>query len=51
MLYVPFHSHTAMQKINSFTSKIRQEDIEKVNEAISIVEGHIDFDLLYRLIQ
>ncbi len=50
MMYVPLHSHAAMQKINSFTSKIRQEDIEKVNEAISIVEGHIDFELLYSLL-
>ncbi|MBS0604011.1 MAG: AAA family ATPase [Verrucomicrobia bacterium] len=50
MLYVPFHSHTAMQKINSFTSKIRQDDVEKVKEAIAVVEGHIDFDLLQSLL-
>jgi phosphate acetyltransferase len=50
MLYVPLHSHAAIQKINSFTSKIRQDDVEKVKEAIDVVEKHIDFDLLQQKI-
>jgi phosphate acetyltransferase len=49
MLYVPYHSHTVMQKINSYTSKIRQEDTEKVKEAIHLMESHINFDLLHSL--
>jgi phosphate acetyltransferase len=51
MIYIPLHSHAAMQKINSFTSKIRKEDVEKVKEAIQVVEKHIDFKLLEKLIQ
>jgi phosphate acetyltransferase len=51
MLYIPFHSHTAMQMISSFTSKIRNEDVEKVREAVDVVESHIDFDLLDNLLQ
>jgi hypothetical protein len=43
LLYIPLHSDTAMQMIHSFTAKIRTEDIEKVEEAIDIVERHIDF--------
>ena len=46
MLYTPFHSHTAMKMISSFTAKIQTEDLEKINEAIEVVEKHIDFDLL-----
>lgn len=46
MLYTPFHSHTVMHRIASFTAKIQSEDLEKVNEAISLVEEHVDFDTL-----
>lgn len=51
MLYTPVHSHTAMQMISSFTAKIRTEDVEKVHEAIALVENHIDFDLLDYLLR
>ncbi len=46
MLYAPVHSHTAMKMISLFTAKIQKEDLEKVREAVSIVESHINFDLL-----
>lgn len=45
-LYAPVCSFDAMKMITSFTSKIRTEDQLKVEKAISIVEQHIDFDLL-----
>ncbi len=51
MFYTPVHSSTAMQLIHSFTAKIRTEDVDKVHEAISIVENHIDFDLLDTLLR
>lgn len=47
MLYTPFHSHTAMKMITSFTAKIQTDDTEKIREAIEVVERHIHFDLLY----
>ncbi|MBS0620392.1 MAG: AAA family ATPase [Verrucomicrobia bacterium] len=46
MLYAPVHSDVAMQKINAFTAKIRNEDIAKVQEAITLVENQIDFGSL-----
>ncbi len=51
MLYTPFHSHTAMKMISSFTAKIQTEDVEKIREAIEVVEKHIDFDLLDALLR
>jgi len=45
-LYVPLCSFDAMKSIASFTSKIRQGDKLKVEKAINLVEGNIDFDLL-----
>jgi BioD-like phosphotransacetylase family protein len=51
MLHIKEHSHTAMQMISSFTAKIRTEDIEKVKEAITVVERHVDFDLLDALLR
>lgn len=48
MLYVPLCSYDAMKKITSFTSKIRTEDLLKVQNAISLVESYVDFDLLCR---
>lgn len=44
MLFAPVHSYTAMKMITSFTAKIRNEDVEKVQEAIDVVESHIDFN-------
>lgn len=46
VLYTPLHSYTAMQKISAFTAKISTEDVDKIKEAISIAESHIDFPLL-----
>jgi BioD-like phosphotransacetylase family protein len=45
-LYAPLCSYDAMTAIASFTSKIRTEDVPKVEKAISLVEQYIDFDLL-----
>jgi len=46
MLFAPVSSYTAMKMILSFTAKIRKEDKEKIQEAIDLVESHIDFDEL-----
>lgn len=46
MLYVPLSSFVAMKMINTYTTKIRKEDVAKIEEAVKIVESHIDFDLL-----
>lgn len=45
-LYVPMCSYDAMKKITSLVSKIRNEDVRKVQKAIDIVESNIDFSLL-----
>jgi phosphate acetyltransferase len=45
-LYAPVCSYDAMKMITSFTSKIRTEDLIKVEKAISVVEQHIDYDRL-----
>ncbi len=50
-LYAPVCSFDAMKMITSFTSKIGTEDQLKVQKAISIVEQHIDFNLLVQLVQ
>jgi phosphate acetyltransferase len=46
MLYAPVSNFIAMKMINSFTSKIRKEDRPKIEQAIKLVESHIDFDRL-----
>lgn len=46
MLYAPVSSFVAMKMINTYTTKIRKEDTAKIEEAVKIVEEHIDFDLL-----
>ena len=46
MLYAPVSSYKAMEMITSYTVKIRKEDKEKINEAVELVESHIDFDKL-----
>jgi phosphate acetyltransferase len=46
MFYTPMSSFKTMQKINSYTAKIRKEDTEKVTEAIHLAQTHIDFDAL-----
>jgi phosphate acetyltransferase len=50
VLYTSAHSHTALEMINSFTAKIRKEDQEKINEAVEVVGNHIDFDLIFDLL-
>ena len=51
MLYAPLSSYEAMQMITSYTVKIRKEDKEKVREAITLVESHIDFDALIERVE
>lgn len=46
VLYAPLCSYDVMKMITSFTSKIRTEDVLKVQKAISLVERNLDFDLL-----
>lgn len=46
LLYSSQSSFAAMKMITNFTAKIRLEDKDKIHEAISIMERHIDFDLL-----
>ncbi len=48
MLYVPVSSFVAMKMINSYTTKIRSEDTDKIKEAVRVVETHIDFDQFER---
>jgi hypothetical protein len=43
-----FHFDPGHTMINSYTTKIRTEDREKIDEAISTVESNIDFALLER---
>jgi len=50
MIYAPVSSFIALKMINSHTTKIRKEDSAKIQEAISTVESHIDFDLLEKSI-
>lgn len=51
MLYAPVSSFVAMKMINSYTAKIRKEDKEKIEEAIHVVEKHIDFERLQTALQ
>ncbi len=51
MLYAPVSSFIAMKMINSYTSKIRKDDKEKIEEAVKVVETHIDFEKLERALQ
>lgn len=44
MLHVPVSSFVAMKMISSSTAKIRNNDTQKIEEAVHIVEPHIDFD-------
>lgn len=50
MLYAPVSSFIAMKMINTYTAKIRKEDTAKIEEAIKVVESHIDFDGLQNAI-
>lgn len=42
-LYAPVSSFVALKMINSHTAKIRKEDTAKIEEAVNVVETHIDF--------
>ena len=46
ILYVPMPCYEVTKAITCFTAKIRNEDNEKVERAIKLVEDHINFDLL-----
>ncbi len=46
MLYAPLNTFDVMKKMTSYIAKIRTDDKEKVQAAISLVEAHIDFDQL-----
>jgi len=46
MLYAPVSSYEAMEMITSYTVKIRKDDTQKIEEAVQLVESHIDFDRL-----
>ncbi len=50
MLYAPVSSFVAMKMINSHTSKIRKDDMPKIEEAVKVVENHIDFEKLKEII-
>jgi len=50
MLYAPVSSYKAMEMITSYTVKIRKEDKEKIQEAVELVESHIDFDKLSKTV-
>jgi len=45
-LYTPIDSYEAMKMITSFTAKTRGEDLVKIEQAIQLVENHLDMDLL-----
>ncbi|MCB1112851.1 MAG: AAA family ATPase [Chlamydiales bacterium] len=44
ILYAPMTSYDAMKKITSFIAKIRIEDKQKIQEAIELVEKHVNFE-------
>lgn len=50
MLYAPVSSFVALKMIHSYTTKIRKEDTAKIQEAIQVVDNHIDFDVLQRVV-
>jgi phosphate acetyltransferase len=45
-LYAPLCSYDAMKMITSLIAKIRLEDTQKIEQAIRLVESHINLDLL-----
>lgn len=46
--YAPIHTFNAMKLISSYTAKLRKEDTLRVQEAIDLVESHIDFTTLLK---
>ncbi len=51
MLYAPVSSFVAMKMINSYTTKIRKEDTAKIEEAVKVVETHVDFEMLQKALE
>lgn len=51
MLYAPVSSFIAMKMINSYTTKIRKDDTAKIEEAVKVVEKHVDFEKFLRCIE
>lgn len=51
MLYAPMSSYTVMKKLTSYTAKILKEDRIKIYEAIELVEKHVDFDMLAKILR
>lgn len=51
MLYSARSSFSAMKMIAGFTAKINVEDKKKVIEAISVMENHINFDMLCEIME
>lgn len=51
MLYAPMGSYPAMKLIASFTAKIQKEDTSKLQEAVTLVEKHIDFEQLTTILE
>ncbi|MBM3184395.1 MAG: cobyrinic acid a,c-diamide synthase [Chlamydiae bacterium] len=49
-LYIPLSSFITMKMINTHTAKIRKDDLPKIEEAIRLVESHVDFDSLSRVL-
>jgi len=45
-LYAPYSSFEAMRMISSFTAKIRKDDLSKIQNAITLVESHLNFSYL-----
>ena len=50
MLYAPLPGYKVTQMITSYTVKIRIEDKEKIHEAIELVENHIDFEKIIKVV-
>lgn len=47
-LYINLNTFETMKKMTSYIAKIRRDDNEKVQQAISLVETHVNFDLLVK---
>lgn len=45
VLYAPLCSYDVMKMITTFIAKIRKEDLFKIEQAIALVEGHVNFNL------
>jgi BioD-like phosphotransacetylase family protein len=46
VLYAPICSYDAMKMMTSYNAKIRPDDTQKVEQAISLIEKYVDFDIL-----